>query len=548
MNETVRKLMIGDNEPTGQQKSQILVERWEATGLLKGLNDPVKKANIATLLEQQARQLRKDAGFLMQETTATGTAAGAEAWSNVALPLVRRVFGNLIANEIVSVQPITLPSGLVFYLDFTWGSTNPPAGPGSTSATPVFPPSGTSVYGNTTASYSGSDMGSYYGTLNFGYSQNYMSASSVLLSGAGVVYSASWADVEYDTGLSSSIAGGGGLLKIYIPSSSLSSSDKTSLKAISIDGAGIDGFYRRFTKFNTATNNYEFIVSCSAIPAAGILSASWVSYIRRTTQDVRGDFEYGKPQVSSIPEINMSLRSVPVVAKTRRLKAIWTPESQQDIAAYHNADVEAELTTMLSEIVGLDIDREIISDILDRAGSAAWWSRNIGNFVKRDGSVQTGTGTFYGTQREWYETLVETINEMSNLIYKKTLRGSANWIVTSPEICSMLEATLTFRLDSVGEGTKTKFNLGMEKAGTLSNRWTVYKDPYLPSNKILIGFKGNSFLETGYVYAPYIPFALTPTIFDPDNFVPRKGIMTRYDKIMIRNDFFATITVRDMRW
>ena len=258
-----------------------------------------------------------------------------------------------------------------------------------------------------------------------------------------------------------------------------------------------------------------------------------------------------------IPEIDIKIESIAVTAATRKLRARWSPELAQDLNAYHSLDAEVELTQILSEQIALEIDREILNDLLTEAnGANYYWSRMPGKFVnKTNGAEQSLSSTlatgpsFTGTVREWYETLVETIIDVANQIHRKTLRGSANFIVCSPEVATIFEASVLYKpsytLDGQGQVSQP-FQLGAAPVGTLSNRFTVYKDPYFPRNKILVGYKGGSYLETGYVYAPYVPLIVTPTIFAPEDFTPRKGVMTRYGKKMIRSDFYGSVTVMDM--
>jgi hypothetical protein len=259
-----------------------------------------------------------------------------------------------------------------------------------------------------------------------------------------------------------------------------------------------------------------------------------------------------------IPEIDIKIESIAVTAQTRKLRARWSPELAQDLNAYHSMDAEVELTQILSEQIALEIDREILNDLLVGAnGANLFWSRAPGRFLnKNTGAVIDNSDSatydsiaFTGTVREWYETLTETIIDVANQIHRKTLRGSANFIVVGPDVATILESSVmykpNYKLDGQGQ-VGSSFSIGAEKVGALSNRFTVYKDPYFPRNKILVGFKGGSYLETGYVYAPYVPLIVTPTIFQPDDFTPRKGVMTRYGKKMVRSDFYGTVTVLDM--
>jgi hypothetical protein len=265
--------------------------------------------------------------------------------------------------------------------------------------------------------------------------------------------------------------------------------------------------------------------------------------------------DFGATPAPAIPEIDIKVESVPVVAQTRKLRARWSPELAQDLNAYHSLDAEVELTQILSEQIALELDREILNDLLTQAGAANYyWSRSPGKFINKTTGTEVLRNTsapgpnFTGTVREWYETLIETIIDVANEIHRKTLRGSANFVVVGPDVATILEASVFFKpsfsLD--GDGQVSGMVIGADKVGTLSNRFTVYKDPYFPRNKVLIGYKGGSYLETGYVYAPYVPLIVTPTIFAPEDFTPRKGVMTRYGKKMVRSDFYGTVTTLDM--
>ena len=259
----------------------------------------------------------------------------------------------------------------------------------------------------------------------------------------------------------------------------------------------------------------------------------------------------------TMPEIDIKIESVAVTAQSRKLKARWSPELAQDLNAYHSLDAEVELTQILSEQVALEIDREILNDLLTQAnGANLFWSRAPGKFLNKEigteataSSSLAGGPAFTGTVREWYETLVETIIDAANTIHRKTLRGSANFIVVGPDVATILESSVMYRpsysLDGDGQ-VGSPMTIGADKVGSLSNRFTVYKDPYFPRNRILVGYKGGSYLETGYVYAPYVPLIVTPTIFQPEDFTPRKGVMTRYGKKMVRSDFYGTVTVLDL--
>ena len=249
---------------------------------------------------------------------------------------------------------------------------------------------------------------------------------------------------------------------------------------------------------------------------------------------------------SAIAEIDIKVDSVSITAMTKKLRAKWTPELQQDINAYHNLDAEVELTSILSEAIALEIDQEILEDLIKGATASTFhWSRRPGVFVdKITGAALAAPPTFTGTVSEWYETLLETVNDVSAQIHRKTLRGGANFIVTSPEVANLLEFTNGFRADTTAD--ENRGTAGAVKTGTISKKWDVYVDPYFPRNLLLVGRKGSGFLESGYVYAPYVPLQTTPTIFDPENFTPRKGVMTRYGKHMVRPDMYGLVVVENL--
>jgi hypothetical protein len=275
-------------------------------------------------------------------------------------------------------------------------------------------------------------------------------------------------------------------------------------------------------------------------PAAGSTNALG-AVVGRSSWDLENQ--------SNIPEIDLKVDSVSVTAITKKLKAKWTPELGQDLNAYHNLDAEVELTSILSEQIALEIDREIMEDLIkDATASTYYWSRSPGLFVNRTTGAEVGANTkapdFTGTVSEWYETLIETVNDVSAQIHRKTLRGGANFIVTSPEVANILEFTAGFRASVTADDNKGI--AGGQKVGSISKKFDVYVDPYFARNLILVGRKGNSFLESGYVYAPYVPLQVTPTIFGVEDFVPRKGVMTRYAKKMVRPDMYGLVVVRGL--
>jgi len=538
---TIEKLMDGYN-PHRQRMEETrgLVKKWEPTGLLEGLNDEQKVHGMATLLENQARQL-------IDEASQVQTSANSEEWSGVALPLVRKIFGELAAQEFVSVQPMNLPSGLIFYLDFKYGT----AQAGFTS--------GNDVFGVTSGS--GDPTAGLYGAGRFAYSANDVASAaqsvhaSSVASGTYTTGSVSFQDIDFEPDLSASMALGNtvdnGLMKINTAVAALTNPDLEGIRAFTVSGSGFDEFFPAFTKLNAAEDEISFIVRKSV---AGVSGDLVINFHKQPTDITRGDFEAtasgtGAESDAGIPEIDIQMRSIPIVAKTRKLKAVWTPELAQDLNAYHSVDAEAELTSLLSEYVSMEIDLEIL-DML-RANATAKterYSAKVGfEFNSTTGVFEeTSANSNAYTKGEWFQTLGNKIQSVSNAIHQKTLRGGANFIVVSPEVATILESIPGYATASDGDASANQYAMGVQKAGLLNNRFTVYKNPYQFENVILVGFRGSNFLETGAVYAPYVPMIMTPLVYDPTNFTPRKGVMTRYAKKIVRPEFYGLVVVADV--
>jgi len=540
---TIGKLMDGFN-PYRQRQTETrgLVKKWEPTGLLEGIDEEQRVHGMACLLENQARQL-------IDEASSTGTSANSEEWSGVALPLVRKIFGELAAQEFVSVQPMNLPSGLVFYLDFKYGTAQPGFSANS------------QVFGVTSGS--GDPNDGLYGAGKFGYSIN---ESITAPSGSSkLTGSAVWADVDFEPDLSASIASG---LKRYdIPKSIMSTPDLEGARAFEITGStAFTAYYPAYTKCVTgvggtevnpsdaAATHVRFIVKEASLAADGTVS---VRYHKQPSDTTRGDFEASSGLSSNpetdvgIPEIDISMRSIAIVAKTRKLKAVWTPELAQDLNAYHSVDAEAELTSLLSEYVSMEIDLEILDMLrLNAAAKTERWSARVGYEYDSLTSLfneSSGASNAY-TKGDWFQTLGNKIQSVSNAIHQKTLRGGANWIVVSPETATILESIPGYATSADGDSNNKSYAMGVQKAGMLNNRWTVYKNPYQFENTILVGFRGSNFLETGAVYAPYVPLIMTPLVYDPKNFTPRKGVMTRYAKKIVRPEFYGKVIIADVNY
>ena len=529
------KLMEGKN-PTSVMLEQTrgLKNKWEKTGLLEGIEAKPQQHAMAVLLENQAKQL-------LDEATATGTSAGSEEWSGVALPLVRRIFGEIAAKEFVSVQPMNLPSGLIFYMDFKYGSNVAGINKGDS----LYGNSGT--VGKDSLSPAGNKLGStqsptggLYGAGRYAYTVNDQTAS--IASGSVTIAAASSASVNWNA----TYVGVSGLkdVSFTIPATA----DYNAIKAFYISGSGLgSGFYPEFTTLNGTT--LHFIAPSAA--ANNIV----LTYEAQPTAYNRGDFEDRDPINNpnggtnlNIPQVDLELKSEAIVAKTRKLKAVWTPELAQDLNAYHSIDAEAELTSMLSEYISLEIDLEILDMLKANALTTEYWSLKIGN------EYNTATGAFQidsdvsaasaYTRNTWFQTLGTKLNKVSNKIHQLTMRGGANFMVASPDVCTILESIPAFTVSA--DKDAKQFAAGVTQVGSIANRYTVYKNPYMTENTILMGYKGNNFLETGAVYAPYVPLILTPLVYDPDNFTPRRGVMTRYAKKLVRPEFFGKVVIGDL--
>jgi hypothetical protein len=530
-----------------QSDAQKLVTKWSRSGLLEGL-DGQDKNNMAVLLENQAKQLVVEQSGLGGGTTsgATFNPGTGEQWAGVALPLVRKVFGQIAAKEFVSVQPMNLPAGLVFYLDFQYGTAKNPFQTGAANGS-LF---GTQSTGGGSGFGNAAD-GGLYGAGRFGYSINQFSASV-----AGTVTSGTLADTNFDSALSASVAALQ-IKKISVPTSSLSDLDTNGIRAFMLTSGSLTATKNLQALTTIQGGNLVFFVTASTAEAS-VSSSFLVEYNKQTDFAKRGDFEdapstgFSTPNAESetqirIPEINVQMRSEAISAKTRKLKAQWTPEFAQDLNAYHSLDAEAELTSMLSEYISLEIDLEILDMLIENAPTTELWSAKVGNQINAGGTAfDSNTSGVYYTQMSWFQTLGIKLQKVSNVIHQRTFRGGANFIMVSPGVATILESIPGFAADTDGAADTMKYAFGVQKIGALNSRYKVYKNPYMLENLILMGFRGNQFLESGAVYAPYIPLIMTPLVYDPETFTPRKGIMTRYAKKMIRPEFYGKVYVSDL--
>jgi hypothetical protein len=532
------KLMEGKNpQAVMLAETRQLKSKWEKTGLLEGMKER-DQHSMAVLLENQAKQL-------LDEATQTGTSSGSEEWSGVALPLVRRIFGEIASKEFVSVQPMNLPSGLIFFLDFKYGSAQ--GAPGQFGGKSLF--GGTNATGSA-ANFGRTDAatGGLYGESRYGYSVNDASIAAA----TSAQTSASWADLGFDSAYSQSVVlkQDGQITKLTIAKSAISATADTD----AVRSFQVTGVHSTLGQFNYVSGtNVVLFVSASLTQRAALANAAaaTVIYSEVPVAYDRGDFEDSTANASGntttaldIPEIDLELKSEAIVAKTRKLKAVWTPELAQDLNAYHSIDAEAELTSMLSDYISLEIDLEILDMLKSNALTTEYWSTTVGEeYVQGTWSNIGGSSNAY-TKNAWFQTLGVKLNKVSNKIHQLTLRGGANFIVASPDVCTILESIPGFVVNA--DKDAMQFAAGVTAVGSMSNRYTVYKNPYMTSNEILMGYRGNNFLETGAVYAPYVPLIMTPLVYDPQNFTPRRGVMTRYAKKMVRPEYYGKIYVKDL--
>jgi len=525
------KLMEGKNPQSVMlNETRQLKGKWEQTGLLEGLNDKEQGA-MSVLLENQAKQL-------LDEASSTGAAANSEEWSGVALPLVRRIFGEIASKEFVSVQPMNLPSGLVFYLDFKYGTAT--GGKSTGNAGSLFGGAGGASidagFGQTKSAENG-----LYGAGAFGYSVN-EEATAALTAAKCVFSSASHQDVGFDAALSASVEAGN-LVKITVAKSDISATaDIDALASFQIAGADITG--ASHSQFNKVDGSNIVFFATTTVQEAS--TDDFIIKFSNVPLDYsRGDFEDtdGSATDLAIPEVDLELKSEAIVAKTRKLKAVWTPELAQDLNAYHSIDAEAELTAMLSDYISLEIDLEILDMLKSNALTTEHWSATIGE--EFNGSTwSAGNAAVAYQKNSWFQTLGTKLNKVSNKIHQLTLRGGANFVVASPDVCTILESIPAFTVNA--DKDASSFAAGVTAVGSMSNRYTVYKNPYMTSNELLMGFRGSNFLETGAVYAPYVPLIMTPLVYDPNNFTPRRGVMTRYAKKMVRPEYYGKIFIKDL--
>ena len=532
-----------------QADASRLADKWTQSGLLEGYTNEIEKNNMAMILENQAKQIVSEASSTNSGGASFNTAGGGEQWAGVALPLVRKVFAQIASKDFVSVQPMNLPSGLVFYLDFKYGTAKDGKSIGD------------NMYGNVSTANDKMDVAEdakdgLYGAGRFGYSINQSTSGDITMAasaaaGKFTVSGVTAVSLNHDSeeiARTAALVTANKLKVVSVPVASLPDFDKEGIRAFVIEGDKDAKNYPAFTTL--AGGNVNFVVETNAVLAVG--DDIQVLFNVQPKDNARGDFEDAAApaagDVSSlpIPEINVELASEAIVAKTRKLKAQWTPEFSQDLNAYHSIDAEAELTSLLSEYISMEIDLEILDMLIQGAVTVEHWSAENNKVLNADGTSFVAAGSdYYNTQGQWFQTLGTKIQKVSNKIHQKTLRGGANFLVCSPSVATILESIPGYAANT--DGDKMDFAFGVQKVGSLNGRYKVYKNPYMTENTILTGYRGSQFLETGAVYAPYVPLMMTPLVYDPVSFTPRKGIMTRYAKKMIRPEFYGKIHVAGLQ-
>ena len=560
------------------------VNKWDSLGFLEGLEGHVRE-NIALLYENQA-------STLINETTDAGSSGSFE---TVVFPIVRRVFSKLLANDIVSVQAMNLPIGKLFYFVpkvserigdlVNDGDTSKHGEPFVTTCLDS---------GCDTTTYSTCAKNLYDRFYNDGmFDQSKGTIELVVANATPVIWTACSTGSEFTPGITA-FAGDGSVRTQILELSGFTSSGAGRLTGPDGNEMDSEEFLSSLTvgslvtfadkdgqtiynineevparvvtqRYGKGIVNYGDIcnadgrmyievdlthpkcILCSEGTFDGYIGATSADTTSITPGLASTDLDnafavswrrYADLELESqMGEVSFELDSVTVSVTERKLRATWTPELAQDVSAFHNIDAEAELTALLSEQVAAEIDREILRDL--RTG-AAWQLKWDYNGWKR---LPSNNGY---TQKDWNQTLVTAVNQISAQIHKSTLRGGANFVVVSSEVSAIFDDLEYFHVSNASP-EQDNYNMGIERVGSLSGRYTVYRDPYAPSYSVLIGHKGKSLLDTGYIYAPYVPLQLTPTMYNPFNFVPVKGIMTRYAKKMVNNRFYGHIRVDGLR-
>ena len=492
-----RQMLREEGRRTIADQSYVgaLIQKWG--DFLEGLSDSHDQDRY--ILGCTAMLMENESLWLQGMTEDTRT-VNVGSFTKFIFPVLRRVFPNLIANEIVSVQPMPAPVGAVFFLDYVYGSTK-----------------GTVTEGQT-----------FPNNFNRDYSSEYIDGEP-LVTGDGVNYGGA------GTALAASVS--------WYPVRPLDTTRGISVQIIEVTAAGV--------AVQTATDNgaggFTGAVTAGSINYSnGAITGFLFTAAPAAGNIVRAYFYYDGELNTSVPEIKLDVKKAPVEARPRRLKALWSSEAAEDLRAFHGLDAETEIVSIIAQEIALEIDREIIQDLFQNStGTVATWDR-----IPPGGIAEI----------DHIRSLITRISTVSNQIHKKTLRAPANWMITSPEISALFTQLTThgdfkplwsadLNPNSPNDVMRPRTSHGqfsIYKVGTLMNKWMVYEDPFFTTNKIMVGLKGGSFLESGYCWAPYVPLQVTPTFLDPSDFSFRKGLRTRYAKKLLRSDFYGQLTITNL--
>jgi hypothetical protein len=534
------------------------IKKWDELGFLEGL-DGHQKDNIAQLYENQASHLINEA--------AVADASGS--FETVVFPIIRRVFSKLLANDIVSVQAMNLPIGKLFYFVPKIQDTKqaPYGMPGNSATAGAGYTDPRSLYdrfyeegddrseGLFDYSKGAATVASITGTSIVTFDSG--TESSAVTLATGTTHSSVILKVSgFSNAGAGKLAGPDGnemdteefLASLQVASAQVNDGASLPFNVVTQKyGKGIVSYGQKSA--GTNGNLYQDICDETGTIYLNVDLQSYSPTSGFSNHTVSGSTLVGADFVATyrqyatlefedeIGEVSFDLSSVTVSVTERKLRASWSPELAQDVSAFHNIDAEAELTALLSEQIAAEVDREILRDLRKGAAWKAKWDYNEWKYGGASGATLQGY-----TQKDWNQTLITKINQVSAQIHKTTLRGGANWIVVSSEVSAVFDDLEYFHVSNA-HPEQDQYNMGIEKVGTLAGRYQVYRDPYFPAGKILIGHKGKSLLDAGYVYAPYVPLQLTPTMYNPFNMTPIKGIMTRYAKKMVNNRYFGVIDV-----
>jgi len=522
-----------------------LVDKWEPYGLLEGCDaHAYDKAHMALLLENQIKQVLVESTIQTNLGGASFATGAGEQWAGIALPMARKSFGDITSKEFLGNQPLNMPFGLIFYLDFKYGANQPGGIPGTRFN------QGDSIYGNTFTSQiqpNVDPLGGLYGSGRFGFSVNEYNAS--VGTGSVVASTASFADVNFNSAISASVASGL-VRKLTIASASvvLPNLDTTAVRSFVVTSSAVSeaNLFPEFSSYNSTFDTLTLITSGSYTPAA-----MTVYYSIATKDNLRGDFEdtTARPLTGSaaINSIDIAPRSEYIAAKSRKLKYSFTQEAQQDYNAFQSINIEEESTAVLTEYITKEIDLEML-DLVSQAGNntSEVWSAKSNRFFNKATNTFTdaaaGAGGYYNSQGEWFQTLGYTIEKVSKKIHQKTQRGEATVLMCGPSISAIIESIPGFSASGDGK----QYTVGTREAGKFKNKYKVIINSYMQDNQIFMAYKGSSLTDVGGVFAPYIPIISTPLVYNPETFTMSKGMSTRYGKKIITSAYFGKVFVADL--